>query len=147
MVIDDDLFDSMVMEKIFSEYYQVSIAENVQDFYCKYRKIRPQVIYYELRTPCSEMLQEIYGIIKSKPYMHPHLIIAATENTYDIEQFARINGVFYYLIRPFNLKELWDALESAFRDKEKKERCYRHKKLLSGNILVQEKRSRKNERK
>jgi hypothetical protein len=43
------------------------------------------------------------------------VIISVSENTRELEKLIRSKNVFYYMLRPFNLKELWDAVESGAR--------------------------------
>ncbi len=113
LIIDSEPFDREVMAKIFSGTYELSYAVTVADCFSSCQEFLPDVVYFELRKPEMEQLETVCeSLQKYRPGIP--FIVSATENTLELERFARVNRVFYYMIRPFNLRELWDSMASAF---------------------------------
>lgn len=97
---------------MFTRTYDIHFVENKK--YCSLwcRALHPEVVYAEFRVPDIPSIRRLHDTFT---YYHPltPLIIATGNNNPDLEQFIRIRGMFYYLVRPFTLAELWDALEAA----------------------------------
>lgn len=113
LIVDESAFDRFVMEKVFSGFYELFFAVNNPDSVIQCGRHQPDVVYYELRAPDLNALRSICDTVSGLS-PSPPLIVAISENSVELERYARIRQVFYFLIRPFNLAELWDALESAF---------------------------------
>ncbi len=113
LIIDSESFDREVMAKIFSGTYELSYAVTVNECFAMCKEFLPDVIYFELRKPEIEQLDTVCNALREYRPGIP-FIVSATENSLKLERFARVNGVFYYMIRPFNLRELWDSMASAF---------------------------------
>ncbi len=113
LIIDSEPFDREVMAKIFSGTYELSYAVSANDCFVICKEFLPDVVYFELRKPEIKQLEIVCNALREYRPGIP-FIISATENSLDLERFARVNRVFYYMIRPFNLKELWDSIASAF---------------------------------
>ncbi len=113
LVIDDSAFDREVLKKVFSRFYSIRFALSENLCYQRCCICNPDVVYYELRTAQADLLEKVCTGVAD---YHPStpLIITASENNASIERLARIHGVFYYLIRPFNFLELWDVFDAAF---------------------------------
>lgn len=113
LVIDNEPFDRKIMAKVFSAEYHVRFANNPQTSLEVCQEFQPQVLLFELRTRDQISLQEMCYVRDQYNPLIP-LLVVVSNNAYELEQFARMQQVFYYLIRPFNFKELWDSLEDAF---------------------------------
>jgi DNA-binding response OmpR family regulator len=46
------------------------------------------------------------------------IIVMTGHASYEVEQAARAAGIFYYLVKPFNLEELVAAVRAAIRFRE-----------------------------
>ena len=113
MIIDSEAFDRDIARKIFSGKYEMAFAENLSEFQSSIDAIKPEVVLYELRTSNECELRDAIVATKLRGTPLP-LVLVISENSVELEATARDYGVFYCLIRPFNLKELWDVLEAAF---------------------------------
>jgi DNA-binding NtrC family response regulator len=128
LIIDTERFDRDIMVKIFKGKYVLSFAHNEETCERACQEYRPDVTLYEMREPQESHLSLVCESIRSVNPDIP-LIVIASYNTIELERYARMQGVFYYLIRPFNLKELWDVLDAAF---VKAFECSRHLALKAG---------------
>jgi len=111
-IIDSECFDREIMNKIFGNTYEISASENVKGFINNIEANVIDVIYYEFRKANLSELKMFCQTIKTIDKIIPWIIVIS-ENSIEIEQYARINNAFYCMIRPFNLKELWDVIEAA----------------------------------
>jgi len=125
LIIDSEKFDREIARKIFSGKYKLDFVASVLDVNYKFMVSEPDVVLYEMRVPNIDDLADVIINTQSKNPPVP-LVLIISENSIEIETFARIYKVFYCLIRPFNLKELWNVLESAF--------IYRKRLKLEHNI-------------
>ena len=119
LVVDNEPFDREIMRRIFMSLSIVGFADEPDKLREKLLDFSPHVIFYELRTPDEDSLKMFFSECK-KHTPEALTILSITENSLELEKYARVSGVFYYLIRPFNLKELWDAVECAFACAAKK---------------------------
>ena len=113
MIIDSEPFDREIAGKIFSSKYDLAFAENLFEFETSCEGFKPNVVLFELREPNEWQLREAAIVCKFRCPPLP-LVLVISENSMELEATARSYGVFYCLIRPFNLKELWDVLDAAF---------------------------------
>ena len=118
LVIDSEAFDSGIMRRIFSSISDVCLINSVTEIDSTLKSFKPDVVYFEMRLPQKDQLSKLFRVLKRKSPASL-VIISVTENSVEIERYARINNVFYYLIRPFNLKELWDVIECGFETAKK----------------------------
>ncbi len=119
LVIDSEPFDREIMAKVYSAEYFTLFAAYPNDCLDACVRFNPGVVVYEMRKPNIEALRLFCNaIIKFNPTL-PFIVIVS-HNTIELERFARLQGAFYYLIRPFNFQELWDALDAAFIHSMKK---------------------------
>lgn len=118
LVIDSEKFDLEMMQRIFGKTYSVKLARSVNFATKVIQTFDPAVVFYELRNYDLRQINELFAAIgKISPDVA--VIISVSENTRELEKYIRSKNVFYYMLRPFNLKELWDAVESGSRYFEK----------------------------
>jgi DNA-binding NtrC family response regulator len=120
LVIDSEPFYREMMDCIFGSTYSIWFAKNVYDAGEVMKYFKPGVVFFELRQADKSQLTLIVDSVRMFCPDTP-LIVAVTGNNKELECYARENKTFYYMLRPFNLKELCDAVECAFVDYEKKQ--------------------------
>lgn len=113
LIIDTEKFDRDIMNRIFGSTYSTDFAFSAEGAASAMKRFEPGVVFFELRQADIAQLALIFDA-KAKYCPNSALIVAASENTRELERYARLNSVFYYMLRPFNLKELWDAIEWGF---------------------------------
>jgi DNA-binding NtrC family response regulator len=117
LVIDTEEFDRNMMGRIFGSTYSIAFAANGEESRSVMKEFVPGVVYFELRQADTAQFSRVFdAMVENCP--HSALIVAVTENTREFERFIRSHNVFYFMLRPFNLKELWDAVESGFKAAE-----------------------------
>lgn len=119
LVIDSEKFDREMMRSIFGKTYSVKLTKCVNDAAKVIKTFDPGVVFYELRNNDIRPINELFVAI-GKISPDAAVIISVSENTRELEKLIRSKNVFYYMLRPFNLKELWDAVDSGFTHFEKK---------------------------
>jgi len=119
LIIDTEEFDRNMMGRIFSSTYEMAYAACIEDAGKVMQEFKPGVVYFEVR--CTDTGQFTAVADAMATYCpQSSLIVAVLDNSREFERFIRSREVFYYMLRPFNLKELWDAVESGFKVFEKK---------------------------
>jgi DNA-binding NtrC family response regulator len=113
LVINQEPFDREITRKIFHGKYELAFASNASELEPMLNFFSPEVILYEIMQDSIEQITDVLVKTGLQQYQPP-LVLVISENSMELEKAARACGVFYCLIRPFNLKELWDALEAAF---------------------------------
>lgn len=114
LVIDSEKFDREMMRSIFGKTYSVKLTKCVNDAAKVIKTFDPGVVFYELRNSDIRPINELFAAME-KISPDAAVIISVSENTRELEKLIRSKNVFYYMLRPFNLKELWDAVESGAR--------------------------------
>lgn len=113
LVIDNEPFDREVMAKVFSQYYDIVFAEHPAECSDALIKFQPDVVLFELRVPKLGLLEMVCEAVKSCNPSIP-MLVSVSYNNIELERYAREHKIFYFMIRPFNYKELCEALEAAF---------------------------------
>jgi DNA-binding NtrC family response regulator len=118
LIIDSELFYREIMNRIFRSTYSVGFAKSVNEVGEVMKSFKPGVVFFELRQADRDQLTLVFSALKKFSSDSP-LIVVVSENNRELERYARCNNIFYYMLRPFNLKELWDTIEYAFIAYEK----------------------------
>ena len=118
LVIDSEKFDREMMHRIFGKTYIVKLSRGVNYAEKVIGDFDPAVVFYELRNNDISQINELFAIME-KISPDAAVIISVSDNTRDLEKLIRSKNVFYYMLRPFNLKELWDAVDSGCKHFEK----------------------------
>ena len=113
LVIDSEPFNQEIARKIFSGKYEMGFENSANGLEHGCQIMMPNVILFEKRTPETNDLRDL--LIKARLH-NPSLpvVVIISNNSLELETVARSCGAFYCMIRPFNLKELWDILAAAF---------------------------------
>jgi len=112
LIIDSEKFDREMMNRIFGKTYSIKLTKDVHAAAKLMTSFDPAVVFYEMRNNDIRQINELFtamGMISPDAAV----IISVSENTRELEKLIRSKNVFYYMLRPFNLKELWDAVESG----------------------------------
>jgi len=114
LVCDDDsrIIDSLV-EALADESLVVEGANRAVDAIQKIMRGTYHAVVLDLKLPGLGGLDAI-GVIKRIDQGLP-IIVMTGYASYETEQAARAAGIFYYLIKPFALRELTDAVTAAVR--------------------------------
>lgn len=117
LVCDDDprIRDSIV-EALASESIVAETADRAVDAIQKIMRARYRALILDLKLPGLGGLDAI-SIIKRIDETLP-IIVMTGYASYETEQAARTAGIFYYLVKPFSLNELTEAVRAAARVRE-----------------------------
>lgn len=121
LIVDTESFDREMMDRVFGTTYTVKLAKDVCDAKKVMKSFEPAVVFYEIRKNDAKQIDELFNVLETK-YPGTAIIVSVSDNTRELEMKIRSRKLFYYMLRPFNLKELWDAVESGckYYDKSKK---------------------------
>jgi len=114
LLCDDDkpIRDSLA-EALALEAFDVDTAERAVDAIQKVMRASYGALLLDLKLPGLGGLDAI-SVIKRFDEGLP-IIVMTGHASYEIEQAARAAGIFYYLVKPFNLAELVAAVRAAVR--------------------------------
>lgn len=118
LIIDSEKFDREMMNRIFGKTYSIKLTKDVHVAARMMESFDPSVVFYELRDNDISQINKLFAVM-GKISPDAAVIISVSDNTRELEKLIRSKNVFYYMLRPFNLKELWDAVESGSRHFEK----------------------------
>ena len=114
LVCDDDarIRDSLA-EALSLQDFEVEAVERAVDAIQKIMRGSYQALVLDLKLPGLGGLDAI-SIVKRVDERLP-VIVMTGHASYETEQAVRAAGIFYYLVKPFNLTELTDAVRAATR--------------------------------
>lgn len=117
LVCDDDarVRDSIV-EALTAESFVADTADRAVDAIQKIMRTSYGTIVLDLKLPGLGGLDAI-PIIKRLDETLP-IIVMTGYASYETEQAARVAGIFYYLVKPFSLSEIVEAVRAATRFRE-----------------------------
>jgi DNA-binding response OmpR family regulator len=117
LVCDDDArVRESIAEALADEALEVDTADRAVDAIQKIMRGSYRAIVLDLRLPGLGGLDAI-SVIKRVDAQLP-IIVMTGHASYEAEQAARAAGIFYYLVKPFSLRELTDAVKAAVRFRE-----------------------------
>ncbi len=117
LVCDDDAgVRGMIAEALKTKSIQVETADRAMDAIQKILRTRYQALILDLKMPGLGGLDTI-PIIKRIDETLP-IIVVTGHSSYETERAARAAGVFYYLVKPFAVEELWKAVNAAKRHRK-----------------------------
>lgn len=137
LIIDSEPFYRDVMNRIFGTTYSIGFGKSVDEAVAVMKIFEPGVVFFELRQADVNQLTLVVDSVK-KLRLDTPLIVAVSENNRELERYARENNIFYYMLRPFNLKELWDAIECGFVTYEKNRNTNWYKKPSKPTAIQEE---------
>jgi DNA-binding NtrC family response regulator len=119
MIIGMDTFNEKIITKVFSEKYDLFFYEKISEPLWPGKGSFPKLAICNMDVPDEENLFVLQRMIKQDPLERP-VIVITSQNTIDVDRFLATAGVFYHLVRPFEMKDLDDLITGAFRFWQKK---------------------------
>jgi DNA-binding response OmpR family regulator len=110
---DDARMRDTIVEALAGEAFDVDTADRAVDAIQRVMRTSYRALILDLKLPGLGGLDAI-GVVKRFDESLP-IIVMTGHASYEIEQAARAAGIFYYLVKPFNLAELVAAVRAAVR--------------------------------
>src|SRR5215831_17441513 len=117
LVCDDDpRMRETIVEAMAAEALDVETADRAVDAIQRIMHTSYRALILDLKLPGLGGLDAI-AVVKRFDQALP-IIVMTGHASYEVEQAARAAGIFYYLVKPFNLEELLAAVRAAVRFRE-----------------------------
>jgi len=114
LVCDDDpRIRETIVEVLAREAFDVDTADRAVDAIQHIMRTSYRALILDLKLPGLGGLDAI-AVVKRFDESLP-IIVMTGHASYEVEQAARAAGIFYYLVKPFNLEELVAAVRAAVR--------------------------------
>jgi DNA-binding response OmpR family regulator len=114
LVCDDDpRMRDTIVEAMAAERMDVDSADRAVDAIQRIMRTSYRALILDLTLPGLGGLDAI-SVVKRFDASLP-IIVMTGHASYEVEQAARAAGIFYYLVKPFNLDELVAAVRAAVR--------------------------------
>ena len=121
LVCDDDaIIRDTIVEALKTERLEVETAERAVDAIQRIMHTSYRALLLDLKLPGLGGLDAI-AVVKRFDEALP-IIVMTGHASFETEQAARAAGIFYYLVKPFNLEELVAAVRAAIRFRESSRR-------------------------
>jgi DNA-binding response OmpR family regulator len=113
LIIEANTLEQQIISRFFSEEYEISFTRTVKDATKKVPLSRPQAIVLNLH---GIGLKDIWDFANLKAVMGPEIpvIVIASDNSLQVERAFRQIGTYYYLTKPYEFRELAEAVQSIF---------------------------------
>jgi two-component system KDP operon response regulator KdpE len=121
LVCDDDpRMRETIVEALAGEALEVDTADRAVDAIQRITRTSYRALILDLKLPGLGGLDAI-AVVKRFDQSLP-IIVMTGHASYEVEQAARAAGIFYYLVKPFNLEELVAAVRAAIRFRDSSRR-------------------------
>ena len=121
LVCDDDpQMRDTIVEALAIEKFEVDTADRAVDAIQRIMRTSYRALILDLKLPGLGGLDAI-AVAKRFDESLP-IIVMTGHASYETEQAARAAGIFYYLVKPFNLGELLAAVQAAIRFRDSSRR-------------------------
>jgi DNA-binding response OmpR family regulator len=121
LVCDDDpRVRETIVEAMAAEALDVDTADRAVDAIQRIMHTSYRALVLDLKLPGLGGLDAI-AVVKRFDESLP-IIVMTGHASYEVEQAARAAGIFYYLVKPFNLEELVAAVRAAIRFRDNNRR-------------------------
>ena len=121
LVCDDDpRVRETIVEAMTAESLDVDTADRAVDAIQRIMHTSYRALILDLKLPGLGGLDAIAVVKRFDPSLP--IIVMTGHASYQVEQAARAAGIFYYLVKPFNLEELLAAVRAAVRFRESSRR-------------------------
>lgn len=114
LVIGSDSYENGLLKKIFSEKFVLHFCRYAEESMDVCKSFRPDTILYDMVIPDLELLKNVMSCRKPFNYEIP-VVVIVSDNSLQFERLARQHKVSYYMIRPYDFRELEEALESCVK--------------------------------
>jgi DNA-binding response OmpR family regulator len=117
---DDSRMRDTIVEALATEAFDVDTADRAVDAIQRIIRTTYRALILDLKLPGLGGLDAI-SVVKRFDQSLP-IIVMTGHASYETEQAARAAGIFYYLVKPFNVDELVAAVRAAakFRDSSRR---------------------------
>ena len=113
LVIESDTYERGILYKVFSGKYKLTFTASVEEAIEISKKSPHKVMIYDMESPDAQALKNLKKL-KEEDEMETPIITIISENTLEGENAVRGIGVFYYLIKPYNFRDLEELIIGAF---------------------------------
>ena len=114
LVADDDkYFRDEISGSLTDHGYNVTLVTNGKDAMDELAEENYDAAVLDMYMDKVNGIQVIAAIKEISPKFP--IIVITGDNSIELEREIRSRGVFYYFIKPFDMKELNEVLESAFK--------------------------------
>jgi DNA-binding response OmpR family regulator len=121
LVCDDDpRVRETIVEALTAEALDVDTSDRAVDAIQRIMHTSYRALVLDLKLPGLGGLDAI-AVVKRFDESLP-IIVMTGHASYEVEQAARAAGIFYYLVKPFNLEELVAAVRAAIRFRDNSRR-------------------------
>jgi DNA-binding response OmpR family regulator len=121
LVCDDDaLTRDTIVDALKTEKFEIDTAARAVDAIQRIMRTRYHALLLDLKLPGLGGLDAI-AVVKRFDEALP-IIVMTGHASYETEQAARAAGIFYYLVKPFNLDELVASVRAAIRFRDSRRR-------------------------
>jgi DNA-binding response OmpR family regulator len=114
---DDSRVRETIVEAMVAEALDVDTADRAVDAIQRVMHTTYRALILDLKLPGLGGLDAISVVKRFDPALP--IIVMTGHASYEVEQAARAAGIFYYLVKPFNLDELVQAVRAAVRSRER----------------------------
>jgi DNA-binding NtrC family response regulator len=112
LLIEADYFEQIAFVEAFPAKYEFVYKESVMDSLKHLPYIQPSVIIYDMGYP-----EEYNGVLQLKKICNDRIpiITIVSENSLEIERAVRTAGVFYYFVKPLQMKRVVETVDAAVK--------------------------------
>jgi DNA-binding NtrC family response regulator len=114
-----NLYDREIMTKVFSEKYDLHFLEKTDKLSWSGKDQFFKLVICNMDIPDEENLCALECMRKQDAFERP-VIVITSQTTIDVARFLATTGVFYHLVRPFEMRDLDDLITGALRFWQKK---------------------------
>lgn len=111
LVVDDEVEYCSLIQECFSEKYEVRVTYDGEEAIKEVHEFLPDCVLLDVKMPKMNGITAL-GLIKSS---HPktQVIMVSASGSIRVAEESLKRGAFDYILKPVDLKELEDKIESA----------------------------------
>lgn len=111
LVVDDEVEYCSLIQEYFSEKYEVRVTYDGEEAIREVHEFLPDCVLLDVKMPKMNGITAL-GLIKSS---HPKIqvIMVSASGSIRVAEESIKRGAFDYILKPVDLKELEDKIESA----------------------------------
>lgn len=111
LVVDDEVEYCSLLQEYFFENYDVEVANNGQEALQKVEAFQPGCVLLDVKMPKMAGVEALTLIKASHP--ETRVIMVSASGTLRLAELCLEQGAFDYILKPINLEELKNKIESA----------------------------------
>jgi DNA-binding NtrC family response regulator len=121
LIIEPDQQERAIFSALLSDCYELTFAYNVIAALDLLAECTFGVVVFEMGQAGNEALDNLQNL-KSRAENKPFIIAITSFNSLEIEKAVASIGVFYHLLKPYNVKGLNDLIGAAIVRSERGDR-------------------------